>query len=215
MSTQPQRQFLDRLDVREVELEDLPAIFALGERLFTADRHSALYRTWDEYELVDLFSSDGETCLVATIDDKVVGFALGTLIEKRRSAWTYGYLVWLGVDPEAGRRGIGRRIVERLKAIFIEAGARMMLVDTAAGNLEAVAFFRSAGFGHEEKHVYLSKNLTTDPGYKRRKTLERGRRRRPRHPEPPDLTGISGSTVLGVGLDGNSQGPEPEPPERG
>lgn len=192
MSIQPARPVLDRLEIREVELEDLPAIFALGERLFTADRHSTLYRTWDEYELVDTFSSDGETCLVATLDDRVVGFALGTLIEKRRSAWTYGYLVWLGVDPTAGRRGIGRRIVERLKAIFIEAGARMMLVDTAAGNVEALHFFRSAGFGQEQKHVYLSKNLTTDPEYKRRKNAPVRRLRGPPPPEPPDPPGLGG-----------------------
>jgi ribosomal protein S18 acetylase RimI-like enzyme len=179
MRTPAQKPPIDRLEIREVELEDLPAIFALGERLFTADRHSTLYRTWDEYELVDLFSSDGETCLVATLDERVVGFALGTLIEKRRSAWTYGYLVWLGVDPATGRRGVGRRLLDRLKALFIEQGARMMLVDTAASNAQAIGFFRGAGFGQEQKHVYLSKNLTTDPEYIRRKQGERPRRRAP------------------------------------
>lgn len=175
---------LARLEIREVEIEDLPAIFSLGERLFTADRHSALYRTWDEYELVDLFSSDGDTCLVATLDEQVVGFALGTLIEKRRSAWSYGYLVWLGVDPAAGRRGVGKRLLERLKAIFIEEGARMMMVDTAAANTEALAFFRAAGFGQETKHVFLTKNLTLDPEYKKKKRRP-GPRRGPKPPAPP------------------------------
>jgi len=44
--------------IREMSLQDLPAIFALGERLFPADKWPALYRTWDEYELAVHFASD-------------------------------------------------------------------------------------------------------------------------------------------------------------
>lgn len=157
--------------VREMELEDLSAVFALGERLFTADLWPTLYRTWDEYELVQTFASDSETCLVAEFEGKVAGFALGTLLDKRRSAWTYGYLVWLGVDSALGRQGIGKKLVNRLTEIFIEQGARMMLVDTEADNVGAVTFFHRHGFGNDTKHVYMSKNLTHHPEYVRRKRL--------------------------------------------
>jgi ribosomal protein S18 acetylase RimI-like enzyme len=155
-----------------MELEDLSAVFALGERLFTADLWPNLYRTWDEYELVQTFASDSETCLVAELDDRVVGFALGTLIDKRRSAWTYGYLVWLGVDPDLARRGVGKRLVNRLTEIFIDQGARIMIVDTEADNDPAVHFFRRHGFGNETRHVYMTKNLTSHPGYLRRKSKQ-------------------------------------------
>lgn len=156
--------------IREMELEDLSPVFALGEALFTADLWPNLYRTWDEYELVQTFASDGETCVVAELDGKVVGFALGTLIDKRRSAWTYGYLVWLGVDPGVARRGVGKKLTNRLTEIFISLGARIMIVDTEADNEPAVQFFRRQGFGNETRHVYLTKNLTSHPEYIRRKT---------------------------------------------
>lgn len=156
-----------KVEVREMELEDLPAVFALGERLFTAERWPSLYRTWDEYAVIELFAQDGDTCLVAEIDDRIVGFALGTLIEKRRSAWTYGYLLWLGVDPEAGRSGVGARLVARLTDLFIEAGARMVLVDTDAENDGAISFFEKQGFGNRTAHVYLERNLTSHPTYRR------------------------------------------------
>lgn len=155
--------------VREMELEDLPRVFQLGEQLFTAEKWPNLYRTWDEYEVIELFATDGETCLVAELDDRVVGFALGTLIEKRRSAWTYGYLLWLGVDPAVGRRGVASRLVTRLRDLFIEAGARMILVDTDAENHGALDFFRDQGFGNETAHVYLEQNLTQHPAYQRRR----------------------------------------------
>ncbi|NIR52423.1 GNAT family N-acetyltransferase [candidate division KSB1 bacterium] len=162
------RRHLD-IAIGEMELEDLSEVFALGEELFTAEEWPILYRTWDEYELVEMFGSDGETCLVAEHNERIVGFVLGTLIEKRRGAWSYGYLVWLGVDPEYNRSGVGTQLTEELTRVFIELGARMMIVDTEAENDAAVKFFIKHGFGDETDHVYLSKNLTRDPRYLRRK----------------------------------------------
>lgn len=169
------------LDIRELELNDIPVVFDLGERLFTPERWPNLYRTWDEYELVELFASDGDTCFVAELDGKVVGFALGTMIEKRRSAWKYGYLLWLGADPEVGPLGIGSRLFHRLQEVFIQQGARIMLVDTAEENLGALHFFRRQGFGNEQGHVYLSKNLSGEPTYRKRhrQKLARTRQRTP------------------------------------
>lgn len=155
------------IHIREMELEDLSAVYALGETVFTADKWPSLYRTWDEYEAVGLFNSDGEYCLVAERDDKLAGFALGTMINKRKSAWTYGYLMWLAVDPDLKRSGIASQLVDGLTETFIRGGARMMIVDTDAGNEGAIGFFHSHGFGNEDKHVYLSKNLTTHPDYQR------------------------------------------------
>lgn len=151
--------------LRELSLSDLPAVYALGETLFPADKWPALYRTWDEYELAVHFASDGETCLVAEMDGAVVGFALGTLLEKRGSAWTYGYLLWLGVDEKVARRGVAARLFERITELFIQAGARMIMVDTDAENAPALAFFRSQGFGQETPHLFLSRNLSHDPDY--------------------------------------------------
>lgn len=170
------------VEIRSMEIDDLAEVYALGEELFTAERWPTLYRTWDDYELAVLFAADAELCLVAEIDDRIVGFALGTILEKRGSAWTYGHLLWLGVDPMAGRRGIAGRLVDKLTELFIEEGARILLVDTAADNTAALGFFRKIGFDDPEEHVYLSKNLTDDPDYKahrkREKLREAAARRR-------------------------------------
>lgn len=153
--------------VRELELEDLPAVYALGEAVFTADKWPSLYRTWDEYEAVGLFHSDGEFCFVAEHDQRVVGFALGSLIDKRKSAWSYGYLTWLAVDPKLKRSGIATQLMDAITEAFIRAGARMMIVDTDADNETAISFFHRHDFRNEDRHVYLSKNLTSHPDYRR------------------------------------------------
>lgn len=174
----PGKARLPRLDVRELEIDDLPDVFHLGERLFTARSVPNLYRMWDEFELVDLYQTEPEFCLVAEIDDRVVGFALGTTVEKSRSSWKYGYLVWLGVAPSRKRRGIGSRLFREFRSRMEEAGVRMLLVDTEATNVQALRFFRKVGFDHPREHVYLSLNLT-EP--KERKSGKRP----PKHGVPP------------------------------
>lgn len=155
------------VQIREMALEDLAPVYQLGESVFTADQWPSLYRTWDEYEPVRMFSSDGEFCFVADRDGEVVGFALGSFIDKRKSAWCYGYLVWIAVSPELGRSGVATRLMEAVTEAFLRAGARMMIVDTDAENHGAISFFQQHGFGNEDRHVYMSKNLTTHPDYQR------------------------------------------------
>lgn len=156
---------LPPVEIREMELRDVPEVFELGQKLFTAEEWPSLYRSWDDHELALLFSNDAETCLVAVADEKVVGFALGRMMEKPRNAWRYGWLLWLGVDRRFKRSGVATRLVKQLKGLFIARDARIMLVDTAAKNHGAVNFFRHNGFGQEIRHVYLSQNLENDPRY--------------------------------------------------
>jgi len=163
---------LPPVEIREMELPDVPEVFTLGQKLFTAEEWPTLYRSWDDHELAQLFSHDAETCLVAAADGKIIGFALGRMMEKPRSAWRYGWLLWLGVDRRFKRSGIATRLVRQLTTLFIERDARIMLVDTAAKNHSALAFFRRNGFGQEIRHVYLSQNLENHPRYLERKETE-------------------------------------------
>jgi ribosomal protein S18 acetylase RimI-like enzyme len=151
------------IELRQMHLEDLPAVFRLGQKLFTAEKLPTLYRSWDDHEILELFRSDEETCLVAEDDGKVVGFALGCMMDKPRSAWRYGWLEWLGVAPRYKRGGIARRLLNQLTQLFIDRDARIMLVDTDEENVDALAFLRETGFGQETRHVYLSRNLDEHP----------------------------------------------------
>jgi len=159
------RKPLPSVEIREMELKDVAPVYELGQKLFTAEKWPTLYRSWDDHELAMLFSNEGETCLVAEADGKIVGFALGRMMEKPRSAWRYGWLLWLGVDRRFKRSGIATRLVRSLTGIFIKNDARIVIVDTAAKNLGAVNFFRRNGFGQEIRHIYLSQNLENDPRY--------------------------------------------------
>ena len=147
------------IDIRCASIDDLAEIFHLGEKVFTSRKFTNLYRTWDEYEVTGLFNSEPEYMLVAENGDRVVGFALGSVIKKARSAWSYGHLLWLGVDPEYSRSGIGKMLFERFQEIMVEEGVRMLMVDTQADNEPAIGFFHRLGFENPTDHVYMTLNL--------------------------------------------------------
>lgn len=163
MDKQPRKDMKrSTIKIREMEIDDLSEVFHLGEELFKVQKTPNMYRTWDPYEVVGLFHSDTEFCLVAELGDEITGFALGTTIEKSHSAWKYGYLVWLGIKPEFQRQGVAEKLFRRFKDIMLKSNVRMLLVDTQSENLPALRFFRKLGFGHPEEHIYLTMNVAAE-----------------------------------------------------
>jgi len=150
----------EQLEIRELTIDDFAAVFHLGEQLFTSEFSPSMYRTWDEYEITTLFNSDSELCLVAELDGAIVGFALGTTVEKQNSAWKYGYLVWIGVQPGLQKGGAGKKLFNELKKRMVEQGVRMIVIDTDADNEAGIKFFRKQGFNNIQQHVYMSLNLS-------------------------------------------------------
>ncbi len=152
----------NEIEIRTATIDDLAAIFHLGEKVFNPQDFSNLYRTWDEYEVTHLFNSESEYVLVAEFEGKVVGFSMGTVIDKARSAWNYGHLLWLGVDPEFARMHIGTLLFERFHEIMESEGIRMLMVDTQANNDPAIEFFQRKGFENPTEHVYMTLNMQRD-----------------------------------------------------
>ena len=145
-----------------MEIDDISAVYHLGDSLFTSDEFPILYRTWDAYEVTDAFTSDPEFCLVAEeeSEQKVVGFILATTIEKERTAWKkYGYLSWIGVDAVYQRSNLGHRLYKKLEERLRKSGVRMVIADTDADNEDAISFFRTMGFSNSSRHLWIAKTL--------------------------------------------------------
>ena len=149
------------LEIRPMEIDDLATVFHLGEQIFTPEQTPNTYRTWDEYEVIGMFQDDPEFCLVAEVEGELAGFVLGTTITKSRSAWKYGYLIWLGVNPAFQRNRVADKLFRHFRDLMLAAGVRIILVDMDAENHPALKFFQRMGFRNPEEHIYLSLNLDT------------------------------------------------------
>jgi ribosomal protein S18 acetylase RimI-like enzyme len=149
------------VSIREMEIDDLSAVYHLGEKLFTSDEFPILYRTWDPYEVTDYFTTESEYCLVAeTEDGRIVGFVLANMIEKEGTAWKkYGYLTWIGVDEAFQRTNLGQRLYNKIEDTFQKDGVRMVIADTDAENQGAILFLNAMGFSARAQHVWLAKTL--------------------------------------------------------
>lgn len=177
----------DEVKIREMEVDDIPVVYHLGNRLFQGRHFTTMYRTWDAYEVTTGFNQDPELCLVAeTADEQVVGFALGTTYEKEKGAWKYGYVVWLGVDPAYRRLQLGSRLYREMEDRMRKQAVRMVLMDTAASNQVAIDFFKKIGFGKPTNQVWMSKVLR-DQGPRRASRTSPFRRLRPRPENQPPL----------------------------
>jgi ribosomal protein S18 acetylase RimI-like enzyme len=150
--------------IRDMELDDLAPVYHLGERLFTCDLYPFLYRTWDQWEVVGHYNTDPEFCLVAEVGGSLAGFIIGTLISK--ASWTYGYIVWLGVDVDFHSTGVAHKLFDRLVDRMVEEGARYLIADTDPSNTAALKFFTKKGFKNEREHVVLTLNLSRSGRYR-------------------------------------------------
>jgi len=154
-----------RITVRPMEIADLHPVYLIGESIFT-QRSPNLYNFWDEHLVLQSYLSDPDLCVVATVKNKtddaeeeeeiVVGFCFGTTIEKPRSSWKYGYLVWLGCSDNYQGLGLATQLYNVVVELFVLEKCRIVMIDTQRNNEGAIKFFRGKGFGNDEEHVYLS-----------------------------------------------------------
>ena len=146
--------------VREMGVDDIPAVYRLGHRLFKTREASTFYRTWDAYEVTNNFNQDPHLTLVAeSPTGTIVGFALGTTYEDESGGWKYGYILWMGVTPRWQGTGLGAQLYHEMEKRMHEDGVRMAFVDTARSNTGAIKFFKRMGYGKPEAEVWMSKVL--------------------------------------------------------
>ena len=122
MTSDNERKKKSEVIIRQMEIDDLSAVYHLGEKLFTSEELPILYRTWDAHEVTEYFTSDSEYCLVAEVDGRIGGFIIANTIIKEGTAWKrYGYLAWIGVDEQYQRTGLGERLYRRLEEMMTGA----------------------------------------------------------------------------------------------
>jgi ribosomal protein S18 acetylase RimI-like enzyme len=89
---------------------------------------------------------DEDTCLVAEIGGKVVGFMISYILTAgfgmAKSAW----IATLGVNPDSMGRGIGAGLAEELFAYYRAQGIDNVYTSVRWDSTDMLSFFKTLGF---------------------------------------------------------------------
>ncbi len=96
--------------------------------------------TFPKEYFLEVFKKWPEGFLVAKINKEIVGYAIG---EKNENS---GLIISVAVKKEWRRKGIGRKLIEKLLENFKKEGMKMIFLHVREENKEAINFYQALGF---------------------------------------------------------------------
>lgn len=133
----------DRIPVRSMTQEDLPALIAIDRAITGRDRTRYFERKLGEV----LHESDVRVSLVAEIDGRPVGFVMARVNfgEFGRTELA-AEMDTIGIDPEYRERGVGRALLSQLFANLATLRVEKVLTEVDWSNSELMAFLTHCDF---------------------------------------------------------------------
>lgn len=128
--------------IRKMNERDIASIIAIDKKISTPDDKK---NTTLENELLYYLNKSENICLVAEIQDRVVGFMIGAIHPWLFGINNAGWIEILGVDPSHTGKGTGKKLAEVLFDEFRSTGIKIAhtAVDWTSGDL--LEFFRTLG----------------------------------------------------------------------
>ena len=116
-----------------------------------------------ERHLAETIRSNGGRIFVADIGDRIVGYVLGEIQERKPiyPSGRYGFISDLAVTEEWRRRGVGRALVTSLLSWFGEHGVTAIELFVLETNPVSTVFWESMGFRH---YLRLLRRSTSQTG---------------------------------------------------
>jgi ribosomal protein S18 acetylase RimI-like enzyme len=140
------------------------------------------FRLGDDIDSIRVkISRDPDLFLVAEVDGRIVGSAMGAWDGRR------GWIYHLGVLPEARRKGVASRLVDELEKRMRKKGVLKVNGLLYPWNAASVSFFSHKGYGVQdmkeaEKQLVVWRHRTVAPGSGRRPASRRSGRSREAKP---------------------------------
>jgi len=147
---------ISHIVLRNLRREDLDQIIKIDSMATGYPRNSYFKRKFER-----IFGEDYQLLisLVATDDDRVVGYIMG-----EANTGEYGIpevvasVDTLGIDPEYKRLGIGSMLLKDYCALAAKAGIELMTTLISEDYPDIVEFFKAEGF-REAKMIALERKL--------------------------------------------------------
>jgi ribosomal protein S18 acetylase RimI-like enzyme len=146
--------------IREAKGADLPEIIKLECKCYEEmTKFDALLKPLDEVKgrieryIEKKFKAKNSKFFVATDANKLVGFAFADIPRKHFWKVRFGYLDSLFVLPGWRRRGIGKKLVQKLVSWLKSKGIEYVQLDVDAHNIPALKMYEKLGFQDRAKRL--------------------------------------------------------------
>jgi ribosomal protein S18 acetylase RimI-like enzyme len=145
--------------IRNAALPDAAEISELTAQLgYTADPAAIRHR------LARLLGRQHQLILVASLDDKVVGWMQAHASDVLESGFRVE-IVGLIVSQNCRRRGLGRSLIQHAEDWAIELGAETLVVRSNVQRVESRGFYPALGFSTTKTQAVFKKTLQNGPDH--------------------------------------------------
>jgi ribosomal protein S18 acetylase RimI-like enzyme len=139
--------------IRRATIDDLAVVQKLATELMVSHLpfDPSLERQWytkgeGKKQLLTSIKGRTHVCLVAAVQNQVVGFVTGSLCRETWLAVKRAELVNLFVAESYRRHGVGNKLVAAFKTWSKQKGARRVKLYVNAHNKDAIPFYEKNGF---------------------------------------------------------------------
>ncbi|WP_428660817.1 GNAT family N-acetyltransferase [Runella sp.] len=131
------------MEIKRVEKNDQAVLEDLLENHIDSSDHLDERPTFETLER--LLEDDRSYLLVVLINDKVVGYTLAYRFPSLYASGDMAYLYDIDVVPEHRQKGVGRLLIETVKACLFRDGVTEAWLGTAVDNWAAQRLFAATG----------------------------------------------------------------------
>jgi ribosomal protein S18 acetylase RimI-like enzyme len=141
--------------IRDATEQDLEPIIAIDAQISGIEKRTYWREAYTEYQR----HKEIRVFLVATRDNKVMGFIMGEIRAWEFGSKPCGWVFAIGVREDCKLTGVGSRLLDELCRHFRQRGVRKVRTMTAKQDNELLSFFRSQGM-MAGPYLQLEKDLS-------------------------------------------------------
>jgi N-acetylglutamate synthase-like GNAT family acetyltransferase len=141
------------IELREFSRSDIPDMVAIQQAITKAEVSGAWIRMIERH-----LENNRGMGFVAVREGKIVGFAIGEVKDAGFGVPESGWVVVVGVEPQAMGEGVGKAMIDKLFDAFRQRNISNVYTAVRWDAGDMLSFFKALGFGQSE-FINLTRQL--------------------------------------------------------